>query len=56
VPKLADVWRQRARELRTLPDETKCAEAELWDKAAEELEKYHGRRLKTRPRYKRKIA
>jgi len=54
VPKLADVWRRRAQELRRLPDEIKCAEAELWERAAEELERHHGRRLKHRSRYKRR--
>jgi hypothetical protein len=53
MPKLSDIWRRRADELRKSSDEKKLIEAEAFDKAAEELERYHGRRLKNRSRYKR---
>jgi len=58
MPKLSDLWRRRAKDIRTgisggLGNEPGWVEAKTWEKAAEELERYHGRRLKNRSRYKR---
>jgi single-stranded DNA-binding protein len=57
--KLSDLWRHRAEEIRTrlsggIGNEPEWLEVKTWEKAADELEKYHGRRLKTRSRYKRR--